>query len=168
MVVVVVLGALLAATGVVGGIVNSIRPPDRFPPDSGAPGTTFHAVAVGDTAFAYIASPDAPVRLDDAELILDDRSVAAAIDLLACQRGDRSPVGSGVGATNIRTFCESIQRPAGQTLDKLVDGGETYLLAVITPLEPGRVLVKGVRVTHSRGPFHRTERTGQTIEVIAH
>lgn len=162
-----VIGALVVlAGGPLDRIDLDVRPSDSFGAGFGEVGIVA-PVSVGDTLIASVASADRTVAIDSAELVIADDSAAAAVELVACQRREGSPiVGSAIGET-LSSFCEAVLKPAGVSVGGPVDGRETYLLAVVQPLQPGRVIVEGVRVTHSRGPFHRTERTGGAIEVIA-
>ena len=112
--------------------------------------------------------PDDTVTLDDAELIVNPGSSLAAIELVACQRRDGSPpLGSVFGSEQLTQHCETVRRPTEVEVGGPITGHETYLLAVVQPLEPGRILIEGLEVTHSRGLLHRTERTGDTVEIFA-
>ena len=169
LVVVIVLGALLVLAGVPGRAIGAVRPPDLFRPGFGGAATTsVSSMPVGETLLVGMSNPDRAVTLDDAKVIVDPDSAVSAVELLACQRRDGSPtLGSVLGAAELSHYCENVYRPTEVEVGGPITGHETYLLAVVQPLEPGRIRIEGLEVTHSRGPLHRTERTGSTVEVVA-
>ena len=169
LVVAIVLGVLLVLAGVPGRAIDAVRPPDLFRPGFGGAATTsVSSMPVGETLLVGMSNPDRAVTLDDARVIVDSDSAVSTVDLLACQRRDGSPIlGSTLGAAELSRFCEKVYRPTEVEVGGPISGHETYLLAVVQPLEPGRLRIEGLAVTHSRGLFHRTERTGGTVEIVA-
>jgi len=163
-----VLVTLLILTGVPGRAVDAIRPPDLFRPGFGVVGTSIPSMPVGETLLVRMSNPDEAVTLEDAKLIVDPDSALSAVQLVACQRREgRSALGSTVGSKELTQYCETVHRPTEVEVGGPTTGHETYLLAVVQPLEPGRILIEGLEVTHSRGPLHRTERTGDSVEIVA-
>lgn len=139
------------------------RPADRFPESPGGLATiTFHEVAVGDTALVVMAYADGPVRLEDVEPVIGEDAALVTVEVLACRAQPEGPHVGGTLNDDLRTYCTDVHRPTEVEL-----GGEddVYLVALIRALEPGVAYVDGIRVTHARGPFHRTEHTGQGVEL---
>jgi len=168
-VVAVVIGALLVIAGVPNRAVDAVRPPDLFGPGFGDDATLIvGSMAVGETLLVGMSSPAQAVSLDDAELFVDSTSAVAAVQLVACQRREgSSALGSTLGFVELTKYCEAVHQPTDVEVGGPSNGQETYLLAVVQPLEAGRIFLEGVEVTHSRGPLHRTERTGVSVEIVA-
>lgn len=161
--------AVLLVIASVAGLwfLSSVLPPDRFVPHQYGNASMSMSAKPGETLHVTIArGSDHEVSLDEATLVVDDSSARATFDLLACLRRDRAPgLGSGTDVT-LSDWCRSVEDPTEVPFGGPTDGTETYLLAVIQPMEPGRIFVDGVSVTHSWGPFDRTERTGGGLEVL--
>lgn len=168
-VVAVVIGVLLIGAGVPNRAVDAVRPPDLFGPGFGDDATLIvGSMTVGETLLVGMSSPAQAVALDDVEVVVDSASAVAAVQLLACQRREGSPaLGSTLGSAELAMYCEALYQPTDVEVGGPVNGQEMYLLAVVQPLEAGRILLEGMEVTHSRGPLHRTERTGVAVEIVA-
>ena len=136
-------------------------PPDRFRPNpAGIEGSLLEMPKPGDTLAFQVAHNDKGVRPTDIELVIADGSSVASATVVACRRVDGA---GGIGAlvnVSLDEWCDLADPTQVE-----VDGDQTYLLAVVQPLTSGRIVIDGVRVTHARGPFHRTEQTGETVEI---
>jgi hypothetical protein len=84
----------------------------------------------------------------------------ATIDVVAC---GTSPAKSGVGTGrgSLGEYCEWHKQAEGATLR----GGDQLLLRVRSE-DPGRLVVRGVKVTYSYGWQRGSQVTGQTVRVI--
>lgn len=138
-----------------------VLPPDRFRPNpAGIEGSLLEMPKPGDTLAFQVAHNDKGVRPTDIELVIADGSSVASATVVACRRVDGA---GGIGAlvnVSLDEWCDLADPTQAE-----VDGDKTYLLAVVQPLTSGRIVIDGVRVTHARGPFHRTEHTGETVEI---
>lgn len=167
-VVAVMIGALLVVAGVPSRAIDAVRPPDLFGPGFGDATLIVGSMAVGETLLVGMSSPAQAVTLDDVELVVDSTSAVVAVQLVACQRREgSSALGSTLGFAELTEYCEAVHQPTDVEVGGPIDGQETYLLAVVQPLEAGRIVLEGMEVTHSRGPLHRTERTGVAAEIVA-
>lgn len=165
-VVLALVGVLALAAATTWG-AEAVRPPERFDPrEPGGVGMS-GPMPVDSTMLVGIAYSDHPVDLDEATVVVDESSAQAAIALVACSRRDGAPGLGGAADRPLSGYCRSVDRPTDVPVGGPTDGTEMYLVAVVRPLEPGRIYLDGVEVTHSRGPFSRTERAGVGVELFA-
>lgn len=141
-----------------------VRPADHFGPSPGGHPTMFLRADVGDTVTALMTETDEPVHLDEIQPVFADGSAFAAVELVACRRREGAPTPGAVVGEPLSNYCGSVHRPTDLAIGSNADG-EVLIVAVVQPLEAGTVFIDGVRVTHSRGPFHRTEHTGAGLEI---
>lgn len=153
--------ALIAVLAVRLVVDRLVLPPDRFRPNPpGVEGSIVEVPMPGDTLVFQVAHNDSGVRPTNIELVVADGSSVAAATVVAC----RMPEGAGRIGALVNVLLDEWCDLADPTKVE-VDGDQTYLLAVVQPLTSGRIVIDGVRVTHARGPFHRTEHTGETMEI---
>lgn len=138
-----------------------VLPPDRFrtnPP--GIEGSLVEVPTPGDTLVYQVAHNDTGVRPTNIELVAADGSSVAAATVVACQTAEGAGRIGALVNVSLGEWCD-----VADPTQVEVDGDQTYLLAIVQPLTSGRIVIDGVRVTHARGPFHRTEHTGETVEI---
>ncbi|WP_436796045.1 hypothetical protein [Actinospongicola halichondriae] len=140
-----------------------IFPDDRFP----AVGSSleFEPISVGDSVTVGTSLfPDTTTTLDEVRPVLGEGSAEVSVRIVACSGEEAMAIdggGSALGSSLDR--CDDIAPVSGTTIT--ASGERPGILAVITPLESGRVVIEGFEVTHSRGPFDRTETSGVRVEL---
>lgn len=169
---------ILALSALVGGVLHFGQPRDAF-----IDGGDQHGVRLtpGEQMLVGLGIPSRTVHVTSAEPIVSD-GIEVRVSVRECQLVDL-PLGTAHGA-DIGEVClvppvadglpaGSIAEPnlldeASGSLDP-IEGpptrGDVQLVVVIEPLEAGTVTIEDVELTHSNGPFHRTERIGPTIRV---
>lgn len=161
-----VVAAVLLGVGAAWG-ADAVRPPDRFLPHEPGVASLSGPMPVDGTMLVGMAYADHEVDLDEAAVVVDRSSAQAAIALVACTRRHGAPALGSANDRPLSVYCRSVDGPTDVPVGGPTNGSQTYLVAVVRPLEPGRIFIDGITVTHARGPFHRTERAGLGVELFA-
>lgn len=154
-----------------------LRPADAFTGGAG-----WEATLAPDEALVIgLQSPMRTVHVTDTGLSVSGDAVVE-IRVVRCRLTSDQQLGSVLGA-EVADRCEPQARTVpddapedlriaaqhlGDAEGRLGSegrAGDDQLAVVIRPLEEGTVRVEDIRVTHGRGPFHRTESLDVTVDV---
>ena len=130
---------------------------------------------VGQATLIGMGSSSRSVVVRHAEAVLSADSVPAVTSVFVCHDATHNLVlGTADGRDSLGQDCSKISPAAGAHLtadppDPALAASIDYLVVSVVPLQPGRIVVDGVRVTHSGRWRDSTERSGPvvTIDVTA-
>ena len=169
---------ILVLSALVGGVLHFGQPRDAFARDGGEYGVR---LAPGEQMIVGLGIPSRMVHVTSARPIVSD-GIGVRVSVRECPLVDLTlgsargldvnevclvpPVADGLPAGSIAE--PNLLDEASGSIEP-IEGrpapGDVQLVVVIEPLEVGTVTIEDVELTHSNGPFHRTERIGPTIRV---
>lgn len=171
---------ILVLSAVVGGVLYVGQPRDAF---SGDGGEYAIRLAPGEQTIVGLGIPSRTVHVTKVRPIVSD-GIGVRVSVRECPLVDLA-LGSVRGA-DVNEYCvvppfddgfpagvfpePDLLDEAGGSLEPIrgrPSSGDVQLVVVIEPLEAGTVTIEDVELTHSNGPFRRTERIGPTVHVEA-